>query len=251
MYNIIQGLQKTQDFNWDQNFEKLCIFREKFGHTNVPQRCVWDPCLGAWVGKQRSLFFKSKLPRNRQEMLEKIGFDWAPGKLFTFDVAWNKRFEELESFRELNGHCNVPCNFSENKELGFWVKNQRQFYKKKILDGNRISLLSQIGFEFGRRDIPEKKTWEERFEDLLLFQKQNGHLMVPQRSGTLGKWVQKQRDFSRKKLLKKYREELLNGVGFVWDPRKRTLDEFLERPPIGYYENPPRSFYFSSPGALE
>jgi len=229
MKNFKNEFQKSQDFNWNQKFESLHIFREVFGHANVPQRYENNPCLGAWVGKQRGYYFKSKLPRNRQELLEKIGFDWAPGKFFSFDAAWNRRYQELKFFKIIHGHCNVPCLYPQNKELGFWVKNQRQFYRKRVLDEKRITLLKELGFEFIRREISEKKTWKERFRELLFYLERYGNVMVPQRSGALGKWVQKQRDLFRKKKIKQNRKDLLDAIFFVWHPKKNSSETFSQK----------------------
>mmetsp|Transcript_1101 Transcript_1101/g.2411 ORF Transcript_1101/g.2411 Transcript_1101/m.2411 type:complete len:258 (-) Transcript_1101:1689-2462(-) len=250
-------LVKTQDFSWNRKFESLHIFKEIFGHTNVPQRYENNPCLGAWVSKQRLYFFKSKLSRNRQELLGKIGFDWAPGKSFSFDAAWDKRYRELKSFKGVYGHCNVPCFYSQNKELGNWVKNQRQFYRKKTLEARRIALLHQLGFEFTRRDFSEKKPWKERFRELLNYLEQFGNVMVPQRSGPLGKWVQKQRDLFRKKQIKPYRKDLLDAIFFVWDPRKVYLNKDSKKIMFDYHETYEefetliRTEYFSPPGNYE
>ena len=77
---------KSQECCWKEKFEYLHIFKETYGHSNVPQRYEYNPGLGAWVGKQRGYFFKSKISKNRIELLKFLNFDWAPGKHFTFNA---------------------------------------------------------------------------------------------------------------------------------------------------------------------
>nr|UXY87164.1 hypothetical protein 1634Bnrm1_p125 [Cryptomonas sp.] len=217
--DINKNIYKSQDCSWKEKFEYLHIFKETYGHANVPQRYEFNPGLGAWVGKQRGYFFKDKIPKKRIELLEKLNFNWAPGKCFTFNVSWNRKYQELKFFKAIYGHCNVPCKYSQNRELGFWVKNQRQFFKKGIIEPNRIFLLSEIGFEWTRRESFVKMNWAQRFKELENYITKYGNCMVSQRSGALGKWVQKQRDLHRKNLIKKERKDLLDSVKFVWEPR--------------------------------
>jgi hypothetical protein len=214
---------KSQECSWREKFEYLHIFKETYGHSNVPQRYEYNPGLGAWVSKQRGYFFKSRISENRVILLKILNFDWAPGKHFTFNASWNKRYQELKYFKMIYGHCNVPCKYLQNKELGFWVKNQRQFFKKGIIEYNRIFLLTELGFEWARRDSFIKMTWEQRFKELEIYINKYGNCLVPQRSGALGKWVQTQRDLYRKKLMKEDRKQLLNSIKFIWEPKIFTI----------------------------
>jgi hypothetical protein len=214
---------KSQDCSWKEKFEYLHIFKETYGHSNVPQRYEYNPGLGAWVGKQRGYFFKSKISEIRIELLKFLNFDWAPGKYFTFNAAWNKRYQELKYFKIIHGHCNVPCKYFQNRELGFWVKNQRQFFKKGVIENNRAFLLSELGFEWTRRDSFIKMTWNQRYRELEIYINKYGNCLVPQRSGALGKWVQTQRDLYRKNLIKEERKQLLNSIKFIWEPRRLIL----------------------------
>jgi len=220
--------RKSQECCWKEKFEYLHIFKETYGHSNVPQRYEHNPGLGAWVGKQRGYFFKSKISKNRIELLKFLNFDWAPGKHFTFNASWNRRYEELKYFKIIHGHCNVPCKFFQNKELGFWVKNQRQFFKKKIIENNRIYLLTEIGFEWTRRNSFIKMSWSQRFRELEIYINKYGNSLVPQRSGALGKWVQTQRDLYRKKLIKDERKKLLDAIKFIWEPKQFLIKKKIK-----------------------
>jgi hypothetical protein len=211
--------KKNQNCGWNDKYESLNIFIEIFGHPNVPQRYEYNRKLGAWVGKQRVYFKKQKMQEGRKILLKILNFNWAPGKIFTFDTAWNLRYEELRYFREIYGHCNVPCKYDQNKELGYWVKNQRQFFRKGIIEASRINCLDNLSFEWKRKETPVTLSWEDRFHELLTFIHNFGNSLVPQRSGALGKWVQKQRDLYRKRKLKHFRLERLKTVYFEWEPK--------------------------------
>jgi hypothetical protein len=64
--------------------------------------------------------------------------------------------------------------------------------------------LIEIGFVFKAGKTPqwtttERKTWDERYQELLAFKEEHGHTLVSQKSGSaLGVWVKEQRTGYRK-----------------------------------------------------
>ena len=40
--------------------------------------------------------------------------------------SWEQRFQELESFKRTQGHCNVPARYPPNPALAKWVVNVRK-----------------------------------------------------------------------------------------------------------------------------
>ena len=67
--------------SWDERFEELFQYQEKFGHTNVPQT---SGALGEWVKRQRE-YYKEFLNGNnrimtahRASLLIEIGFSFIP-----------------------------------------------------------------------------------------------------------------------------------------------------------------------------
>ncbi len=94
---------------------------------------------------------------------------------------WSEKFEDLCEFRRKYGHCHVPHTFTDNAPLAQWVKRQRYQYKLKVegkrstLSDERVRLLNQIGFIWNSHDV----VWEERWYELMDFQRVHGHCIVP------------------------------------------------------------------------
>jgi hypothetical protein len=70
----------------------------------------------------------------------------------------------------------------------------KQSGKKSSMTADRERELLELGFVFEGGKTPQrteggKKSWDERFEELLVFREENGHTVVPQNSGRLGQWV--------------------------------------------------------------
>lgn len=68
---------------------------------------------------------------------------------------WMCRLEELASFKEIHGHCNVPLDYaSPHYELGVWTREQRILYMRykegahSQLNKSRADDLEQIGFSW-------------------------------------------------------------------------------------------------------
>ena len=143
---------------WKRRYEELIAFKQQYGHCNVPQRYAPNKTLGEWVSNQRSQYIlkckdkPSRMTAERQAALEEIGFEWRiyRGKL------WQIRYDELVAFKQQYGHCNVPYSFAKNPALGFWVNNQRTFYrlfrqgKPSSMTTERQAALENIEFEWNR-----------------------------------------------------------------------------------------------------
>jgi hypothetical protein len=95
---------------WEKRLSELVLFKQEHGHCNVP--ASEDRELSSWVGTQRIVFKRGKFAPDKVERLEALGFDWDP-----FAALWEKKFSEIVLFKEAHGHCDVPAQWSENREL--------------------------------------------------------------------------------------------------------------------------------------
>jgi|Transcript_28181 fatty-acid desaturase len=140
------------------------------------------------------------------------------------DMGWNHKLAELLAFREVNGHTNVQ---RRNGSLGQWVMTQRKQYKylqegrDTHINQERIDALNGIGFKW-KIDKRAIRGWDDRFNELVAFQEEYGHLNVPQKDGPLGWWVSTQRRHYRfvqeekTSLLWPDRIDRMNQIGFQW-----------------------------------
>ena len=67
-----------------------------------------------------------------------------------------------------------------------------------VLSDSPQNDLIEVGFVFRAGKITnwrtlERKSWDDRFRELLAFKEEHGHTLVPQLSGPLGGWVKDQR----------------------------------------------------------
>ena len=129
---------------WEHRIAELAVFKNKFGHCEVPSDWPENQPLAAWAARQRSRD-KGRLTPAQKLRLEELGFSWAPR-----EDHWQRRFAELVLFRQRHGHCDVPSDWAENPELGRWVLHQR--YREHPLSTERIEKLHRLGFRWPLRE---------------------------------------------------------------------------------------------------
>jgi superfamily II DNA or RNA helicase len=196
--------------SWEDMFEALLTHRRKHGNCNVPDNCVENPPLSAWVSKQRIAKKKGTLSTELVRRLDQVGLVWEPISAF-----WDQMFAELAEFKHKQGHCNVPRSWQENPQLATWVGTQRQLRQAGRLSEGRIQQLENIGFSWDPRDA----RWKKMFTALAQYRKQNGDCRVPQgwrHNPKLGKWVDHQRHFKKSGILSEARIRRLDEIGFQW-----------------------------------
>jgi superfamily II DNA or RNA helicase len=144
-------------------------------------------------------------------------------------ASWHFWYGLIEIYVQNHGNARVPHNHatSDGFNLGRWASGQRQNKSKNILSQDRIKRLEALpGWSWD----PLTEQWEEAFEQLQSYTKNNGNARVPQRYFThdgfsLGRWASGQRQNKSKNGLSQARIEQLEAIpGWSWD----TLDEQWE-----------------------
>ena len=116
---------------------------------------------------------------------------------YNTDKHWQKRFEDLVSFKSTHDHVNVPFQYTENKSLSYWVSNQRQKYRQFVkgepttLTKERIDSLTSLGFKFNIRDAEDGLSenisavqqtlslWDVRMSEMKAYKRRYGDCLVP------------------------------------------------------------------------
>jgi hypothetical protein len=153
--NFFRAYQAEQ---WTQRYEELCEYCKVHGNCQVPHTYTQNAALARWVKRQRYQYKlrmenkPSTMTDQRVAVLERIGFVWD-----SHVAAWDERRSELIDYKRTYGHCNVPSNYSANRQLAVWVKRQRRQYKffwegkPSSMTEERIASLQAIGFEWELR----------------------------------------------------------------------------------------------------
>jgi len=155
--------------------------------------------------------------------------------------TWNQRYKELIEYKQKHGNCDVPRGYGPNKQLGLWVRTQRNQYRllqqenKSLMTEERIAKLEEIGFLWDASHLAashhDNGTWNQRHKELMQYKQKHGNCNVPnqhQPNKQLGVWVMTQRTHYR--LLKQRKKSQmtteriakLEKIGFQWRVLRRT-----------------------------
>lgn len=206
----------TRSKNWDEGYEHLLRYVEKFKDAAVEHGYVDDEGygLGEWARRQRRN--RNTLDVDRVAKLDQLpGWTWA----ISYSDQWEESFRQLLRYVELHGDARVPSTYVvDGFPLGAWVARQRIKRRRGTLDPECERLLREVPswvWEVRADD------WEDMFRRLQHFVECNGHARVPQHytvdGHKLGRWVSRQRQSRRKGTLDDSQERRLKGLpGWTW-----------------------------------
>lgn len=217
---------------WDNRFQQLQDYYNKYGDCNVPNREEYQD-LRKFIFAQRHQFKLRQLngtgsmTDERLKALESIHFDFTPHKEIVDQKEWDEAYNELKFFYEEHDHSIVP---KKNRSLWRWTEMQREEYQKwhygndSSLTEDRIEHLNSLKF-FWNSDDAE---WMNHFIELEEFKSQHGHVEVESIDNLeLKSWLQEQLEYHAQGQLKKNRYNVLVSLGVNFCTRNTTSNTSL------------------------
>ena len=163
---------RDNDEVWNQMYMLAELYFKEYGNLEIPYKFKTlnetdedknGYNLGGWLASQRQMYKKSKLSKEREELLEKIGMRF---ETRDNDEVWNQMYKFTETYFKKYGNLEIPSKFKTLNEtdedkngynLGIWICSQRKMYKKGKLSPKRKELLDQIGMIWEIRKRKDKK----------------------------------------------------------------------------------------------
>ncbi|KAL9178962.1 hypothetical protein ACHAXT_011935 [Thalassiosira profunda] len=220
---------KKSDVKWNMRFQELVDFKEEHGHIEVPKKFVYqhaNPPLGMWCSRMRTAKKKGTLSAEREALLQEIGFEFEikDDDMLRFSIVWNKSYEALKAFKDVNGHLEVPKGYkphAEASELDGWMARQRKHFRAGKLPDFMKQKLQDLGLNLGGSGRPfgveSDDQWRQNYKVLAEYSVEHGDCDVPEKYAqdkALGNWVKLQRDHYSDGMLPEERVALLNQIGF-------------------------------------
>lgn len=215
-----------EQYPWEEKFNELQQFAKRFGHSHVPATDPQYEELHAWLIQQ--VKNKEFLSEERKNKLNYLGIYWECNDLREW--KWQEMYQQLEEYYQQYGDAKVPQKWPENRRLSNWVLVQRRRYSEGNMPKDRIRKLEKLDFVWDFREVFEDQ-WEEKFDLLKKFKKENGHTKVPlaYHDQKLAGWVDRQRTLHGKGRLLTDRKEKLDKIGFIWDCTVLQEQQWEER----------------------
>lgn len=222
--------------SFEQWFGLLLRYIEREGNARVSQSYREGALnLGSWAHNQRMFYKRGILAADRSVRLEAL-----PG--WTWDLReanWESGFAALAAYIAREGDARVPRDHVEGEvNLGVWVGTQREFYKSRKLEKDRVARLSALpGWSWDTL----QESWDDAFDALTAYIEREGHARIPRNHVegeiALGNWVLVQRQTYKAGKLAAERIARLNALPcWSWDPKQAAweygfteLSAFAER----------------------
>ncbi|KNE83340.1 Helicase associated domain protein [Streptomyces xinghaiensis] len=139
-------LWETRSRPWKTFLTELAAFREKFGHTLVPQDYVAPSGyrLGSKVNATRTR--ADQVPEHVRQALDDLGMVWD-----TRDLRWQQLYTACCRYWEAHGHLTVPVGHvtPDGYRLGAALKGRRHAWRRGSLDPAEQASLEGLGMVFG------------------------------------------------------------------------------------------------------
>ncbi len=136
---------------WERRFKKLEAFVAEHGHAQVSSTHP-DRKLHLFVTRNRVLYRRGRLERDKIERLEGLGFVFDTETEPT--AAWMACYERLKAYRAEHGDAAVPRQYPPDQALAEFVSQQKQRGRKGMLYESHIRLLDELDFPWVRGERP-------------------------------------------------------------------------------------------------
>ena len=166
LINLNFGMEKIF-LDWEEMYNLAKSYYEHYGNLQIPKEFktkngyVYDKDglnLGEWRRTQRRNYQKNKLTIDKIEKLKLLNMNFDRE---TREIRWDKMYNLAQAYYEHYGNLQILTNFKtkngydydeEGLNLGAWLNNQKQNYRKGKLEEERIQKLSSIGIVFRTRN---------------------------------------------------------------------------------------------------
>lgn len=214
--------QERLDIIWDKYYKEAVKYYKSNGNLLVPLEYVVNGVgLGTWISAQRRNYKQGKLNSNQIDELEALGMIWNFSK-----TTWYNFYQYVKAFYLKNGNLSIPSGYVvDGYNLGNWINNQRQLYKKGKLTKEKEILLEELKIKW----CVEEEVWLEKYnlykEYIMKFGIQSVQINCMYKGVNLYNWERSQRDRKKSGKLEDYRIAKMEELGFSWDPLEEKWNQ--------------------------
>ena len=165
---------------WNKRYKLAIEYRNEHGNLLVPKdyQTKTGEKLGKWITNTRADYKNGDLSMEQIKKLEDIGMVWDAS--INKEEIWNKWYKLVVEYRNEHGNLLVPWNYQtkSGENLGQWITNTRQAYKKGNLSPYKIDKLNAIGMVWDA-SINKEEIWNKWYKLAIEYRNEHGNLLVP------------------------------------------------------------------------
>ena len=258
---------KITKIGWQECYKLAKVYFEKNNNLEMPHLFKTldginynenGYSLGVWIAKQRQNYKNRKLSQEKIELLDKIDMRFENKNNIKNKIGWKENYKLAKVYFEKRGNLEIPSrfktldgiNYDENGySLGTWIIKQRQNYKNRKLNKDKIKLLEKIGMLFSL-DMYEKE-WMKNYGLAEAYFNKYNNLEISKNFKTidgitydengynLERWIYTQRKVYRNGKLGKEKIELLDKIGMRFENKKNIIgwEEYYKLAKVYFEKN--------------
>ena len=231
-------VDKGEKERWFKKYEVAKEYHKIYGDINVPRNFIMGGFdLGNWISnmKQAYQYGKRNISDYQIEAMNKLGIVW---QYNIYERKWHEMYDLLNEYYKEFGHALMPeKEIYKGKELGRWLFNQTNQYRRGTLKKEYKELLDRFNIRWN----PRKDKWYEYYAEAKKYYQEYGMLDIPsdyKSNGlTVGRWLVVQREsgkWRKDTILTDKQRRLLDEIGMIWGTKGLKSTSFGEQT-ILYY----------------
>lgn len=210
----------AKEATWLQNYNGIKAYVDAngclpIGESSIPLTTSVNSEF--WIAAQKAAIRNGMMNEDKQQMLASIGIIYGQ---FKRNDDWQENYNFVKAYYEQHKQLPVGVNsqqMSTGSLSGFWIGLQRKKLKDNTLSAERVSLLKEIGIEYGQLE----NSWNANYNAVKAFFDEHHHLPVQDASILLPSgiqsrnWITNQKKFLKAGTAPEDRVKLLNDIGIV------------------------------------
>lgn len=210
----------AKEATWLQNYNGIKAYVDAngclpIGESSIPLTTSVNSEF--WIAAQKAAIRNGMMNEDKQQMLASIGVVYGQ---FKRNDDWQENYNYVKAYYEQHKQLPVGVNsqqMSTGSLSGFWIGLQRKKLKDNALSAERVSLLKEIGIEYGQLE----NSWNANYNAVKAFFDEHHHLPVQDASILLPSgiqsrnWITNQKKFLKAGTAPEDRVKLLNDIGIV------------------------------------
>ncbi|MCP3927042.1 MAG: hypothetical protein GY714_31165 [Desulfobacterales bacterium] len=143
---------------------------------------------------------------------------------------WKRMYGRLKRYVEKNGDFLFPRNSEKHRDLVYWVRMQKNYYRKNKISTEHKVLLEKIKFPFDTKTSILKQSdknrkvsaiWLKKYNLLKKYKKEHGDISPPYKDNEVYSFVNYQRTMKKKKKLTMDQLTMLDDLNFPWSTKRK------------------------------
>ena len=215
--NIFENINDIWNNTWDDNYEVLKEFIDKFDRLPTQKEVYKDIKIGSWIDYQKHNNKQGKLSDDRKEKLESLDSNIFENINDIWNNTWDDNYEVLKEFIDKFNRLPKVNDIYKDIKIGKWLNAQKIKNRQGLLSNYRKEKLESLDSNIFEKS---RNTWDDNYEVLKEFISKFNRLPTQKevyKNIKIGRWLYDQKYRKYRKYKDNYKLQKLESLGIKFD----------------------------------